>query len=136
MFNLAILEGRLTEMPEEKTTQSGIPVTSFSIAVDRPYQKDKETETDFINIVAWRSTAQFICRNFVKGNRIGIEGAIQMRRYEDKNGNRRVTYEVVASNVHLIDYKRNDTEPSAPAETAPAANTTAIGTGDDDDLPF
>ncbi|MEE1054531.1 MAG: single-stranded DNA-binding protein, partial [Acutalibacteraceae bacterium] len=89
MFNLVVLTGRLTADPELKTTPNGISVTSFSIAVDRRYRSGEERQTDFINIVAWRTSAEFICKYFKKGNLIGIEGSIQTRRYQDKNGNNR-----------------------------------------------
>ena len=86
MFNLVVLTGRLTADPELKTTNTGISVTSFSIAVNRRYRAGEETQTDFINIVAWRQTAEFITKYFKKGNMIGIEGSIQTRKYTDKNG--------------------------------------------------
>lgn len=89
MFNLVVLTGRLTADPELKTTQSGISVTSFSVAVNRPYRTVEEQQTDFINVVAWRKTAEFIAKYFKKGNMIGIEGSIQTRKYTDKNGNNR-----------------------------------------------
>lgn len=102
MFNLVVLTGRLAADPELKTTPSGVSVTSFSIAVSRPYRKDKEQETDFINIVAWRQTAEFITHYFTKGSLIGIEGSIQTRKYQDKNGNNRTAFEVVANNVDFV----------------------------------
>ena len=106
MFNnLAVLMGRLTADPELKTTQSGISVCSFDIAVDRPYKKDEEKKADFIKIVAWRQTAEFVSHYFTKGSRIGIEGSIQTRRYQDSNGNNRTAFEVVANNVQFIDKK-------------------------------
>ena len=89
MFNLVVLTGRLTADPELKTTPNGTSVTSFSIAVDRRYRSGEERQTDFINIVAWRTSAEFICKYFKKGSLIGIEGSIQTRRYQDKNGNNR-----------------------------------------------
>ena len=90
MFNKAILIGRLTADPELKQTQSGISVCSFSIAVDRRFSgRDSERKTDFINITSWRQQAEFVCRYFHKGDVIGVEGSIQTRNYEDKNGNKR-----------------------------------------------
>ena len=89
-MNNVVLIGRLTADPEYKQTPSGVSVTSFSIAVDRNYiDKDGTRQTDFINIVAWRNTADFICRYFSKGRMIAIEGSSQTRKYEDKNGNKR-----------------------------------------------
>lgn len=102
MFNLVVLTGRLIADPELKTTPSGVSVTSFSIAVERPYKKGEEREADFINIVAWRQTAEFVTHYFTKGSLIGIEGSIQTRRYEDKNGNNRTAFEVVANNVQFV----------------------------------
>ena len=143
MFNLVVLTGRLTADPELKTTNTGISVTSFSIAVNRRYRAGEETQTDFINIVAWRQTAEFITKYFKKGNMIGIEGSIQTRKYTDKNGNNRTVFEVVASNAQFVESKR-DSAPSAgmsPDETASFSNAessdfTEIDSGIDDDLPF
>ena len=101
MFNLVVLTGRLTADPELKTTPNGISVTSFSIAVSRRYRSGEETQADFINIVAWRQNAEFITKYFKKGNMIGIEGAIQTRRYTDKNGNNRTAFEIVADTPHF-----------------------------------
>ncbi|MFQ8953395.1 MAG: single-stranded DNA-binding protein [Oscillospiraceae bacterium] len=95
MFNIVVLTGRLTADPELKTTQSGLSVTSFSIAVDRRFGSGEERQTDFINIVAWRQQAEFVAKYFKKGNLIGIEGSIQTRKYTDKNGNNRTAFEVV-----------------------------------------
>lgn len=143
MFNLVVLTGRLTADPELKTTQSGISVTSFSIAVDRRYRAGEERQTDFINIVAWRQSAEFVAKYFKKGNMIGIEGSIQTRKYTDKNGNNRTAFEVVANNVQFVETKR-DSAPSAVEDNAPAASFSNAGANDfadlgdiaDDDLPF
>lgn len=107
MFNLAILTGRLTADPELKTTASGISVCSFSIAVDRTYKKGEDKQTDFINITCWRTTAEFVSKWFKKGSLIGIEGSIQTRKYQDKDGNNRTAFEVVANNVHFVESKRS-----------------------------
>ena len=142
MFNLVVLTGRLTADPELKTTPNGISVTSFSIAVDRRYRSGEERQTDFINIVAWRTSAEFICKYFKKGNLIGIEGSIQPRRYQDKNGNNRTAFEVVANNVQFVESKR-DAAPGAPMSEPPASFSNAdvndfadLGDATDDDLPF
>lgn len=142
MFNLVVLTGRLTADPELKTTQSGLSVTSFSIAVDRRYRAGEERQTDFINIVAWRQSAEFVAKYFKKGNLIGIEGSIQTRKYTDKNGNSRTAFEVVANNVQFVESKRDSSAPSAGSE--PAASFSNAGANDfadlgdisDDDLPF
>jgi len=142
MFNLVVLTGRLTADPELKTTPNGVPVTSFSIAVNRNYRAGEEQQTDFINIVAWRQRAEFITKYFTKGSMIGIEGSIQTRRYQDKNGNNRTAFEVVANNVQFVESKRDSSgAPSMPGEPASFSNADAndfadLGSVTDDDLPF
>lgn len=108
MINNVVLMGRMTADAEVKLTQSGTPVTSFSIAVERSYKQDGERQTDFINIVAWRGTAEFIGRHFHKGDMIAICGAIQTRKYEDKNGNKITAVEVVADNVSFCGSKKDN----------------------------
>ena len=140
MFNLVVLTGRLTADPELKTTPNGTSVVSFSIAVDRRYRAGEERQTDFINIVAWRSSAEFISKYFKKGSLIGIEGSIQTRRYTDKNGNNRTAFEVVANNVQFVESKR-DSAPMDGGEPASFSNASAndfadLGDASDDDLPF
>lgn len=140
MFNLVVLTGRLTADPELKITPNGVPVTSFSIAVNRNYRAGEEQQTDFINIVAWRQRAEFITKYFNKGSLIGIEGSIQTRRYTDKNGNNRTAFEVVVNNAHFVESKR-DGAPAAMNEPASFSNADAndfadLGDASDDDLPF
>lgn len=156
MLNRIILMGRLTRDPELRHTQTGTPVASFSLAVDRDF-KDKSTgekATDFIDIVAWRSTAEFVSRFFTKGRLAVVEGRLQLRDWTDRDGNKRRSAEVVADNVYFGDSKR-DAEGggsygsySAPAPgsapAAPPAYSAPMGGGDqfagldDDDgeLPF
>lgn len=137
MINAVILSGRLTADPELKTTQSGIAVTAFSVAVNRPKRKDEEQQTDFVNIVAWRQTAEFVSHYFRKGNLIGIEGSIQARKYEDRDGNKRTAFEVLANRVHFLETKRDGAPQgdNIPAlQNAVGDNLTPIG--DDDELPF
>ena len=106
MINRVVLIGRLTADPELKTTPAGVSVCSFSIAVDRGYVKQgEERKTDFINIVTWRGTAEFVSRYFSKGKLIAVDGSIQTRNYEDKQGNKRTAFEVVADNVSFCDSK-------------------------------
>lgn len=143
MFNLVVLTGRLTADPELKTTNTGISVTSFSIAVNRRYRAGEETQTDFINIVAWRQTAEFITKYFKKGNMIGIEGSIQTRKYTDKNGNNRTVFEVVASNAQFVESKKDSAGPAgvmgedaASFSNAESGDFTEIDSGMDDDIPF
>lgn len=132
MINSVVLMGRLTADPELKTTPNGTSVTSFSLAVERNYApKGQERETDFINVVAWRQTAEFICRYFGKGQMIAVEGSIQTRKYQDKKGNNRVSVEVVANQVSFCGSKNEggtrQREPADPLD---------VDTGDDfEDLP-
>ena len=142
-MNIAILMGRLTVDPELKQTPNGISVCQLSIAVDRKIKsKDGEKQTDFINIVAWRGTADFIAKYFKKGNKIGITGSIQTRQYTDKQGNKRTVFEVVADNVEFVESKNsnnsNSNENTGNSEKA-NANTPMnndFENIDDDDLPF
>ena len=93
MINCAVITGRLTADAELKSTASGVSVTSFTVAVDRNYQKQgEEKQTDFITVVAWRNTAEFISKYFKKGSMIAVQGSIQTRNYEDKNGNKRKSH--------------------------------------------
>lgn len=108
MLNVVVLTGRLVADPELKHTSSDLPVTSFSIAVNRKFVKSgEERQADFIDIVAWRSTAEFICKYFKKGNLIAIEGSIQTRTYQDKDGKNRKVFEVIANNVHFVESKKD-----------------------------
>lgn len=141
MFNLVVLTGRLTADPELKTTQSGISVTSFSVAVNRPYRTGEEQQTDFINVVAWHKTAEFIAKYFKKGNMIGIEGSIQTRKYTDKNGNNRTAFEVVVNNAQFVESKRDSAASQGGEQPASFSNAGADDFSDlsdvsDDDLPF
>ena len=107
MNNVALI-GRLTKDPDLKTTQSGLSVCRFTVAVDRPYSKEKQT--DFINCLAWRQTADFICKYFAKGQRIALIGSIQAGSYE-KDGSKVYTTEVNVSNVEFCESKKqNKTE--------------------------
>ena len=106
MLNKAILMGRLTADPELRHTQSNIPVTSFTLAVDRTFGQDKQT--DFLDIVAWRNTAEFVSKWFRKGMLVAVSGRIQTRTWEDKQGNKRKAVEVVADEVFFAQTKRQD----------------------------
>ncbi len=141
MFNLVVLTGRLTADPELRYTGNNTPVTSFSIAVNRRYKAGEESQADFINIVAWRQTAEFITKYFTKGSMIGIEGSIQTRRYVDKEtGKNRTAFEVIANNVQFVESKRD----SAPSGNDAAPSFSNVDTNElieientsDDDLPF
>jgi len=132
MFNLVVLTGRLTADPELKSTPSGKYVTSFTIANDLGYGDNKKT--NFINVVAWQKTAEFVTKHFCKGSAIGITGKIETRQYQDKNGNNRMAFEVVANEIQFIEGKKKDN-----FDTNIDAGNSIEGfaeIGDDGDLPF
>ena len=113
MLNHIVLMGRLVRDPELRRTGSGTAVTSFTMAVDRDFQpKDSsENETDFIDIVAWRNTAEFVSKYFTKGRMAAVSGRLQLRDWTDKDGNKRKSAEVVADSVYFCDRKpENQTE--------------------------
>ena len=151
MLNKIFIMGRLTRDPELRRTQSGTAVTSFTLAVDRDFKSQSgEKETDFIDVVAWRSTAEFVAKYFTKGRMAIVEGRLQIRPWTDKDGNNRRSAEVVADNIYFGDSKRDSAGDmggySAPAYTAPAGGYSApVGGGssgfaeideEDGDLPF
>ena len=104
MLNRIIIMGRLTRDPELRRTQSGNAVTSFALAVDRDFKSaDGAKETDFIDVVAWRNTAEFVAKYFAKGRMAVVEGRLQMRDWTDKDGNKRRSAEVVADNIYFDD---------------------------------
>ena len=109
MLNKVVLMGRLTKDPELRRTGSGTAVTSFSLACDRDFKSQSgEKETDFIEVVAWKNTAEFVSKYFSKGRMAVVEGRLQIRDWTDKAGNRRTTAEVVADNVYFADSKRSE----------------------------
>lgn len=154
MLNVAVLMGRLVADPELRQTPNGVSVTSFTLAVDRSYVKSgAERQTDFVDIVAWRNTAEFVCKYFRKGQLAAVQGAIQTRSYTDKEGNKRKAFEIVADNVHFAEPKRDaaigGTHPAERPESRTAAPgerpVPAYSSGkadefeeipSDDDLPF
>jgi single-strand DNA-binding protein len=141
MFNLVVLTGRLTADPELRYTTNNIPVTSFSIAVNRRYKAGEESQADFINIVAWRQTAEFVTKYFKKGSMIGIEGSIQTRKYVDKEtGKNRTAFEVIANNVQFVESRRDGAGSGDNAQPVASFNNTDSGDFStipaDDDLPF
>ena len=151
MLNKIFIMGRLTRDPELRRTQSGTAVTSFTLAVDRDFKSQSgEKETDFIDVVAWRATAEFAAKYFTKGRMAIVEGRLQIRPWTDKDGNSRRSAEVVADNIYFGDSKRDNAGDmggySAPAYTAPAGGYSApVGGGssgfaeideEDGDLPF
>lgn len=121
LLNKIIIMGRLTRDPELRRTGSGTAVTSFSLAVDRDFKSQSgEKETDFIDVVAWRSTAEFVSRYFTKGRMVVVEGRLQIREWTDKDGGKRRSAEVVADNVYFGDSKRE----SASGFSGPASYDT------------
>lgn len=151
MLNRIVIMGRLCAAPELKKTQTGISVCSVCVAVDRPRRQDAEAQTDFLDIVAWRQTAEFLARYFVKGQQIAVDGKLQSRTWEDKDGNKRKAVEIVAEQLHFCGSKQQDS--AGRAGDGPAAgyaprdqlyslppsgygNGFAEMGGPEDDLPF
>jgi single-strand DNA-binding protein len=123
MYNRAILIGRLCADPEMRTTPEGTNVTTIRLAVNRAHNRDK---ADFIAVVAWRNTAEFICNYFKKGSAIGVEGVIQTREYTDKEGVKRTAFEVVADRAFFVESKKKDDAPKSDG----------FADADFDDMPF
>lgn len=148
MLNSVIMMGRLTADPELRHTPNNVAVTSFTIAVDRTFAKaGTERQTDFFDVVAWNKSAEFVSRYFRKGQLVAVQGRMETRSYEDKNGVKRKVYEIIAENVHFAEPKRDSAGGAAPARyeepSQPAASFSNTGAGDfaeitdtDDDLPF
>lgn len=127
MLNVVALLGRFTKDPELKYTQNNIPVTSFTLAVDRRYSgSDGEKQTDFINCVAWRQTAEFVSKWFRKGQLAAVDGSIQTRKYQDRDGYNRTAVEVVVDNIHFAESRR-DTESRQADKAAQMRNDAAAG---------
>lgn len=145
MLNCAVIMGRLTADPELRQTPSGVPVTRFTVAVDRGYVKaGEERKADFINVVAWRQTAEFVSRYFQKGSMIAVQGSIQTGSYE-KDGVKRSTFEIIADNVSFCGSKSESGTTGAPRTTTATVAAPSFSNGsaddfaamaDDDDLPF
>ncbi|NBK77373.1 single-stranded DNA-binding protein [bacterium D16-76] len=142
MLNEVVLMGRLTRDPEVKKTQSDVSVCSFSIACERDIvsKQTNERETDYFDVVAWRSTADFIGKYFAKGRMIIVKGRLQKRYYDDKEGNKRNVVEVVADTVYFGESKKSaESSTTTTSESAPkpAAAVPDFDPNDvDDDLPF
>ena len=134
MLNNIVVMGRLTTDPELRTTGSGTPVASFTLAVDRDRinQSTGERECDFIDIVAWRGTAEFAARNLSKGRAVIVTGRLQIRRWQDKDGNNRRSAEVVAASIYFGDTRPKDEK----QEATPVTNGFDVIVDDDNELPF
>lgn len=148
MLNVVAIMGRLVADPELRTTQNGNKVCSFRIACDRNYTaQGQERQADFIDIVSWRNQAEFVAKYFQKGSLIAVDGSLQTRQYQDKNGNKRTAVEVVANNISFAGTKKaekvddggeappKDYREPAPAYSQGSADDFAV-ISDDDDLPF
>ncbi len=146
MLNNVSLMGRLVADPELRHTSSDIAVTSFTLAVNRSYVKSgAERQADFIDIVAWRATAEFICKYFHKCQLVSVLGSIQTRTYQDKEGNNRKVFEIIASNVYFAESKRENTSVDLADNASNVSPQASYSNGDlndfqeietDDDLPF
>lgn len=139
MLNHIVIMGRLVRDPELRRTGTGVAVTSFTVAVDRDFGKDEngEKETDFIDCVAWRQTGEFVSKHFTKGRMIVVSGQLQIRRWNDKDGNKRRNAEVIASNVYFGDSKTSGNADNAEppySNPAPAYNFALLD--NDENLPF
>jgi single-strand DNA-binding protein len=147
MLNHIVLMGRLTRDPELRYTQSQIPVASFTLACDRDFggRDGAEKQTDFIDIVAWRQTAEFVSKYFTKGSMAAVSGRLQIRDWTDREGNKRRSAEVVADNVYIGESRRRDEggpvrSSSADAvqsyDAAPSASAFSELSDTDGELPF
>ena len=142
MINVVAIMGRLVADPQLRQTTTGKNVASFRIACDRGRRDaNGQNQADFLDVVAWDRTAEFVCRYFSKGSLIAIDGRIQSRSYQDKNGNNRTAIEIVAQNVSFCGEKKQETKPFPPANEnalnfAQGGNDDFAPVDDADDLPF
>ena len=136
MLNKAILMGRLVADPELRATPQGTPVCSFTLAVNRRTKPDEPQVADFLDIVAWGKTAEFVKRYFFKGQQVAVAGRIQSRMWEDKQGNKRKSVEVVAEEVHFAEAKRQQGGSAPQGGYDPGPGGFAPLPGEGDDLPF
>ena len=134
MLNEVVLQGRITEDAELKTTPSGKSVTSFSLAVERDFSTNDEKETDFINIVAWNKTAEFITKYFTKGKQMIVRGSLQTRKYQTQNGENRTVIEVIADKVYFCGDRTQD--PLQVLQNNLEQYEEFTEADSDDDLPF
>ena len=136
MLNVAILMGRLVADPELRHTSNDVSVTSFTLAVERSYSKNGDKQSDFIDIVAWRNTADFVCKYFRKGQLVAVQGAIQTRTYTDNQGNKRKAFEIVADNVHFAEPKRDSGNNYRSGQSPDVMTDDDLPLPSDEDLPF
>lgn len=140
MMNRTVLVGRLTKDPDLKYTQNGVAVVSFTLAVNRPFKNNGEQQADFINIVAWRKTAENVANYLNKGSLAGVDGRIQTRNYEGQDGRRVYVTEVVADQVSFLEPKQQEQKKKEPRYTPDPADPFQPGSEpldiNDEDLPF
>lgn len=129
-MNIVSISGRLTAEPELKTTQSGVSVCSYTLAVKRPKVKD---QTDFINFVSWRQGAEYLCQYGHKGDVVAATGVLTSRKWQDKDGNNRVSFEVVTDTVELVQPKQETKQEARPVQQSPDVGWEEVAS---DDLPF
>jgi len=136
-LNHIVVMGRLVKDPELKTTQSCVSVCSFTLAVDRDYKNGDEKVADFIDCVAWRGTAEFLSKYFSKGRVAVVSGSLQSRKWEDKEGNKRTSWEILVQNLYFGDSKRDgDSAGGGSSSANDNYEPTYTELGDDDDIPF
>lgn len=136
MLNVIAVMGRLVADPELRKTPTGVSTCKVTIACERSYTpKGQERQTDFFDIVAWRGTAEFVCKYMSKGQLIAVNGSLQTRSYEDKSGNKRKVYEILADTVHFGESKQKPAERARPDVPAATADDFAV-VSDEEDLPF
>nr|DAH55291.1 MAG TPA: Single strand binding protein [Caudoviricetes sp.] len=138
MINTVVIMGRMVRDPELRTLDSGTNVTSFSVAVDRNYvdKTTNERQADFLNVVAWRYTADFICKYFHKGDMIALSGELQSRQYTDKDGNKRTAIEIVANNASFCGGKNNGSSANTSTDAPNMVANPDESADSNDDLPF
>lgn len=138
MLNHVVIMGRMVRDPELRQLDNGTSVTSFSVAVERNYvdKTTNERQADFLNVVAWRQTADFVCKYFHQGDMIALEGSLQSRKYTDKDGNNRIAIEIVASNISFCGGKNGGNANTATTNDAPATMVANTPSEDNDELPF
>ena len=137
-LNHIVLMGRMVKDPELKQTQSGVSVCNFTIAVDRDYKNGDEKVADFVDCVVWRNSADFVAKYMKKGRMVVVSGSLQSRKWQDKEGNNRTSWEVQAQNVYFADSKRDGDSGSGGSSSAPASPDVAYeDLGDDgEQMPF
>lgn len=138
MLNHVVIMGRMVRDPELRQLDNGTSVTSFSVAVERNYvdKTTNERQADFLNVVAWRQTADFVCKYFHQGDMIALEGSLQSRKYTDKDGNNRIAIEIVASNISFCGGKNGGNANTATTNDALATMVANTPSEDNDELPF